>query len=85
MVGRGWSYQIISLAWKDKVSDGQEVSTPQHSDFPGNERGDEPSQAYRQDLRQRVDATYVNLGTMQGSPTGVGQPATNALCGAEPP
>ena len=42
----------------------------QHSsppDCPGNERGDEPSKAYRQDLRQGGDATDVNLGTTSGS------------------
>jgi len=36
--------------------------------IPGNERGKEPSKAYRQNLRQRDDATYVNLGTVCGSP-----------------
>lgn len=37
-------------------------------DFPGNERGNEPSKAYRQDLPQRADVTYVNLGTLVGAP-----------------
>jgi len=36
--------------------------------FPGIERGNEPGKAYRQDLQQRVDAIYVNLGTIHGSP-----------------
>jgi len=68
-VGLGWSYRISSAVGRRTVSDGQEVSTPQHPDFPDNERGKEPSQAYRQDLKQRADVTYVNLGTTQGSPT----------------
>ena len=46
---------------------------------------DEPSKAYRQNLRQRDDTTYMNLGTRYGSPAkGVGQPATNAITGTEP-
>jgi len=36
--------------------------------LPGNERGNEPSQAYRQDLKQHEDATYVNLRTTYGYP-----------------
>jgi hypothetical protein len=40
-----------------------------HPDLPGNERGKEPSKAYRQDLPQRDDATCANLGTPSGSPT----------------
>lgn len=35
--------------------------------FPGIERSDELRKAYRQDLRQRVDAIYVNLGTIHSS------------------
>jgi len=35
---------------------------------PGNERGKEPSQAYRQSLPHHADATYVNLGTLYSSP-----------------
>ena len=35
---------------------------------PGDERGNEPCQAYRQDLPRHADATYVNLGTTFGSP-----------------
>ena len=68
-VGLGWSYRNSALAWCKVVFDGQEVSTPTHPDFSGNERGNEPSQAYRQGLKQRADAIYVNLGTMQSSPT----------------
>jgi hypothetical protein len=37
---------------------------------PGNERGKEPSQAYRQSLPHHADATYVNLGTLPSSPEG---------------
>ena len=51
------------------VSDGQAVGIPLHPDCPGNERGKEPSEAYRQDLPQRIDAIYVNLGTLYGSPS----------------
>jgi hypothetical protein len=36
--------------------------------LPGNERGEEPSKAYRQDLQQRDDATCANLGTPSGPP-----------------
>jgi len=36
--------------------------------FPDDERGDEPSQAYRLNLQRYDDATYMNLGTMCGSP-----------------
>jgi hypothetical protein len=35
---------------------------------PDNEQGNEPSQAYRQNLQHHVDATYVNLGTLYSSP-----------------
>ena len=35
---------------------------------PDNERGKEPSQAYRQNLQHHEDATYVNLGTLSSSP-----------------
>ena len=67
-VGLGWSYRNPVLARHGIASDGQEDGTPQ-TYFPDNERGDEPSQAYRQNLKQRVDAIYVNLGTMQSFPT----------------
>ena len=43
---------------------GQEGGTLLHPAPHGNERGKEPSQAYRQNLKQRVDAIYVNLGTL---------------------
>ena len=36
--------------------------------LPGNEQGKELSKAYRQNLKQRDDAIYVNLGTVCGSP-----------------
>ena len=35
---------------------------------PDNEQGNEPSQAYRQNLPHHVDTTYVNLGTLCSSP-----------------
>ena len=35
---------------------------------PDNEQGNEPSQAYRQNLQHHADATYVNLGTLCSSP-----------------
>ena len=35
---------------------------------PDNEQGNEPSQAYRQNLPHHADATYVNLGTLHSSP-----------------
>ena len=35
---------------------------------PDDERGNEPCQAYRQNLRRHEDAIYVNLGTTFGSP-----------------
>jgi hypothetical protein len=35
---------------------------------PGNEQGNEPSQAYRQSLPHHADAIYVNLGTLYNSP-----------------
>jgi hypothetical protein len=36
--------------------------------FPDDERGNEPSKAYRLNLKRYEDATYMNLGTMCGSP-----------------
>ena len=50
------------LAW-----DGQ-AALPTQPASPGNERGKEPSQAYRQSLPHHADATYVNLGTLPSSP-----------------
>jgi hypothetical protein len=46
----------------------QDISTASPPDGPDNARGKEPSKAYRQHLRQRVDALYVNLGTLQADP-----------------
>jgi hypothetical protein len=43
---------------------GRKPGAQKKSGIPGNERGKEPSKAYRQNLRQREDATYVNLGTV---------------------
>jgi len=48
-----WDRQ--AALWKQPVS-------------PDNERGNEPSQAYRQNLPHHADATYVNLGTLYSSP-----------------
>lgn len=74
------------LAWQVQSRKDKEDSIPSHPVFPGNERGDEPSKAYRQDLPQRGDATYLNLGTTSDSPfKGVGQLAATAGRGAEPP
>jgi len=63
------------------------IGTPSQPSSPDNERGNEPSQAYRQDLPQHADATYMNLRTTQGYPErkGLGQLAANALGGAESP
>ena len=56
------------LAGKKQPLRGRKSALSRHPDFPDNERGKEPSKAYRQDLQQSVDATYVNLGTMYDSP-----------------
>src|SRR5512144_36065 len=40
-----------------------------HPDRPGHEQGNEPSQAYRQNLRPCDDTLRVNLGTQSVSPT----------------
>jgi len=56
------------LAGKKEPLRGRKAALSQHPDFRDNERGKEPSKAYRQDLQQCVDATYVNLGTMYDSP-----------------
>ena len=56
------------LAWKKRSRMDRKSALLLHPDFPDNERGKEPSKAYRQDLQQCVDATYVNLGTMYDSP-----------------
>ncbi len=58
------------LAWdggqfRMGLGDGHSRNIPH---LPDNERGNEPSQAYRQDLPQHDDATYVNLRTTQGHP-----------------
>ena len=44
------------------------AALPTQPASPGNERGKEPSQAYRQSLPHHADATYVNLGTLYSSP-----------------
>jgi hypothetical protein len=68
-VGPGQSHRMADLARVGLVSDGQEVDSPSHPDFPGGERGNEPSQGYRPDLQRHDDATYVNVGTLHGSST----------------
>ena len=50
------------LAWD------RQAALRQQPARPGNEQGKEPSQAYRQSLPHHADATYVNLGTLPGSP-----------------
>ncbi len=67
-VGRGQSHRMTDFAWVGRASDGQEVGSPSHPDFPGGERGNEPSQGDRPDLPQHDDTTYVNVGTLHGSP-----------------
>jgi hypothetical protein len=53
----------------DKTSEGQETSTPEiYLVFPDDERGNEPSKAYRLNLPRYEDATYMNLGAMYNSP-----------------
>ena len=56
------------LAWEKQSLRDRKSALFMHPDFPDNERGKEPSKAYRQDLQQCANATYVNLGTMYGSP-----------------
>jgi len=50
------------------VSLGQASGTLTQPTSPDNEQGNEPSQAYRQNLPHHVDATYVNLGTLCSFP-----------------
>jgi hypothetical protein len=69
-VGLGQSHRITSLAWRRAVCDGQENSSPMTTVLPGDERGTAPCQGYRSDLQRHADATYVNVGTMPGSPYG---------------
>ena len=68
-VGLGQSHRTVSLAWRYGVSDGQENSSPLTPVLPDDERGTAPCQGYRSDLQRHADATYVNVGTMPGSPT----------------
>jgi hypothetical protein len=46
----------------------KETTTPTPVASSDDERGKEPSQAYRQNLRQRDEDTYANVGTFRGSP-----------------
>lgn len=69
-VGPGQSYRKAGFARAGLASEGQEIRSPQHTDFSDDERSDELSKGYRSDLQQHDDATYVNVGTMRGSPNG---------------
>src|SRR5262245_25377119 len=60
--------ELLSLMGKSSLAGTGEPALYYTLVFPGLERGSEPCKAYRQDLRQRVDAIYVNLGTIHGSP-----------------
>jgi len=86
-IGRGQSYRNFYLARLEVDLGWVRKSALKHApDFPGNERGNEPSQAYRQDLTQRADAIYMNLRTTSDSPeAGVSQLAANVGRGAESP
>ena len=66
------------LAGVEGDSEGQGTDTHQTSDSPSGERVNETCKAYRQSLRHRDDATYVNVGTACVSPSGVGQPASTS-------
>ena len=46
----------------------QASGIPEQPASPDNEQGNEPSQAYRQNLPHHADAIYVNLGTLYSSP-----------------
>jgi hypothetical protein len=50
------------LAWERQTALHRQPASP------GNERGKEPSQAYRQSLPHHADVTCVNLGTLYSSP-----------------
>ena len=56
------------LAWTVVFLTDRRMALPKDPKLPDNEQGDEPSKAYRQDLKQHDDATYVNLRTTQGYP-----------------
>jgi hypothetical protein len=62
-VGPGWSHRSIDFAWDRCISlrRARKAALQRQPGFPGGERGSEPSQAYRQDLKQRDDAIYMNL------------------------
>jgi hypothetical protein len=77
------SYSLLDRKRKSRMGRGLvlQIQPNPHDD----ERGEEPSKAYRQNLQQCDDAIYVNLGTLCDSPqNGVGQPAANIAQGAEP-
>ena len=65
--------------WVKVDSDGQGAGAPMIPDSPAGGRGSEPCQVYRQSLRHHDDATCVNVGTVEGSPSGDGQPAPSCL------
>ena len=59
----------------EEDSESQGTGAPQIPASPAVERGNEPRPAYRQSLRHHDDATRVNVGTVEDSPSGDGQPA----------
>ena len=63
------SSESLSLSDGDSLGKTRKAALHNLSLSSGGERGNEPCQAYRQDLIQRADVTYVNLGTMFGSPS----------------
>ena len=67
-VGPGQSHRITSLGGRCEVLDGQEIRSPMITGLPGDERGNAPRQGYRSGLQRHADATYVNVGTIPGSP-----------------
>ena len=59
---------FLPLMGQDTLARDRQAALPIQPARPGNERGKEPSQAYRQSLPHHADATYVNLGTLYSSP-----------------
>ncbi len=60
---------------------GKSLAFHAHPKLSDNERGNEPSQAYRHDLPQRADAIYVNLRTRCGYRQRFGQLAARYRIG----
>jgi len=57
----------ISLGWTKSLTD-RKPALQNNLVFPDDERGDEPSKAYRLNLQRYDNAIYMNLGTMCDSP-----------------